>query len=439
MTIYTTIDAIDKLKLRIKVENEALKSEIIFKWQELITVTSPDGSISLTTSLEHNDDSQISLLDAPLKVSVLAKSVFKSRGLKDKSDNILVKKDNNTLVQGASKSNIIGYWDSQLRPLESPFSQMNLYIKSSDAKCLIFSLRLYHCGLIQLNPDITLNESHSFNFKDSSWKLYIENISEPINAIDEDKEEKIYTEFYSKQALFSPIAGLVYEEPHLFSLKLHILGEIISCTDNEPCGPLYLKYQVDLCDLWELSCKSSNDCLNGTSSLSHKKKNTYTFNQPLDLSLICKDVVNPPSWPSIKFVLYSIDSWGRTRIQGYGISSFPQSPGMHSQTVHTWKPEESRVNTLSSYFLGGSTYLDLSNDFNHVSISNTDKINRFGWYTKSTGTISMKYFMIFSTESYSKKTKDDSNDSGVGNLAVLATAISRAKARLMSLKQEIST
>lgn len=437
MRLYTTIDAIEKLKLRVKVQSEASTIDLVFRWQELTSATSADGSITLTTSLEQNEDFQENLLDLPQKASVLAKAVHKSRSLKDKPDNILVKRDNNTLnIQNTNKSSLIGYWDSQSRPLESSFSQMNLYVKSMDAECMIFFLRIYHNGLIGLNPDITTSEAHSFAFANSSWELWIENISEPIAAVDEEKEEKIYTEFYSRQALISPIAGLKYEEPPLFSLKLQILGEILSCTaSHEPCGPLYLKYQVALCDLWELSSKQSNDCLSGTSILSHQIKDTFTFNHPLDISLICKDTINPPSWPSLNLTLYSVDSWGRIRIQGYAIASLPRLSGTHSFRVSTWKPVESRVSALSNYFLGGSTYLDLSNDFNHLSFSNHDKINRFGFYTETSGSISFKLSLIFSTESYSKKSKDDT---GFGNLKALSTALSRAKARLMSLKQEIS-
>lgn len=213
----------------------------------------------------------------------------------------------------------------------------------------------------------------------------------------------------------------------LFSLQINLLGEIISADGFEVAGPLYVKYTVDLPDLWEL--ESKNECLSGTTVSSYCKESLRHFNHPLDLSILCRDTLTPPSWPKLNIVIYSIDYWNRIRIEGYCTITFPKSAGRHFYSVNTWKPIETRVNTLSNYFLGGSTYLNLS------EMSIKDRINRYGFYTETSGSIKLVMNPIFSSESLSTKSDVD-NSGGNHNLAVLSTALSRAKARLLALKSQ---
>ena len=42
------------------------------------------------------------------------------------------------------------------------------------------------------------NDPHFFEFDGKTWKLTIKNVAEPLNTIDEEKEMKIYSEFYSR-------------------------------------------------------------------------------------------------------------------------------------------------------------------------------------------------------------------------------------------------
>ena len=204
-----------------------------------------------------------------------------------------------------------------------------------------------------------------------------------------------------------------------------IFGEIVSGTGFEE-SPLYLKYEIKLPEHWEMEIGDCSDSLSGTSISSIVKSGKCYWSHPLDLTLICKDTLSPPSWPILNVVIYSHDYWNRHRIQGYAIIPFPRSSGCQTLQVYTWKPVETRENTLSNYFLGGSRLLDLN------QLENSQRINRYGFLTETSGSISMKWNVILSTESYS--TKSDQSDLGNVSLAVLSTALSRAKARLKALK-----
>lgn len=154
-------------------------------------------SVTLFTTVENNEEERENLLDLPVNKTFLAKAVNKSRTSIAASD-LLPVKDKNTLQQNLGST--IGYWDSQKRPLESFFSQMNVIasVKSKESQSTIFRIRLYQNGLMSFQPNVTKIDPHSFELNNQTWKLWIENIAEPINSIDEDKEERIYTEFYSR-------------------------------------------------------------------------------------------------------------------------------------------------------------------------------------------------------------------------------------------------
>lgn len=214
---------------------------------------------------------------------------------------------------------------------------------------------------------------------------------------------------------------------------MNLLGEIVSANGFDSLGPLYIKYQINLPDLWELESKDFSDCLSGTTISASSTSSRLHFNHPLDLDLICRDTLSPPSWPNLNCVIYSTDFWNRVRIEGYAVIPLPRSSGCHSLLVHTWKPTETRVNTLSNYFLGGSRHLDLS-ELNH-SWDNQQRINRFGFFTESTGSIRLNLTAILSSETYASKSCTDSMEGNL-NLAVLSTALSRAKARLLALKAQ---
>lgn len=127
------------------------------------------------------------MLDTVEKSTFLANAVYKARST--------IARD--MLKDAVNQGSAIGYWESQKRPLEPFFSQMNVIASANTQNIKIFSIRLYNNGQMSFQPDVTTTP-HSFEVNNQTWKLWIENIAEPINSIDEDKEERIYTEFYSK-------------------------------------------------------------------------------------------------------------------------------------------------------------------------------------------------------------------------------------------------
>jgi len=58
--------------------------------------------------------------------------------------------------------------------------------------------------------------------------------------------------------------------------------------------------------------------------------------------------------PYLLIQVNSVDSWNRSRIQGYGFMRVPMNAGYHEIEIDTWRPRGSLTSEVHSFFLGGS-------------------------------------------------------------------------------------
>ena len=54
----------------------------------------------------------------------------------------------------------------------------------------------------------------------------------------------------------------------------------------------------------------------------------------------------------------SNDSWGRSKVEGYGFCEIPKIPGFHEIKVKTWKPKMAIDDQINSFFIGSFPLLD---------------------------------------------------------------------------------
>lgn len=64
----------------------------------------------------------------------------------------------------------------------------------------LLTIRKFQNGILSFTPDVTKKDQKSYRIQveDQIYDYRIENVSEPMDTLDEEKEMKIYTEFYQK-------------------------------------------------------------------------------------------------------------------------------------------------------------------------------------------------------------------------------------------------
>ncbi|XP_062822471.1 tectonic-like complex member MKS1 [Anolis carolinensis] len=119
------------------------------------------------------------------------------------------------------------------------------------------------------------------------------------------------------------------------------------------------------------------------------------FSFPFTLEVFCSQEEEAegglPGWPVLYFEVFSLDLWQRSRVEGYGFVALPATPGPHTVRAPTWRPLElGPWAELQRFFVGGSPELE---DPAYARLPPTfqgDRLSRFGFRTKTTGTVSFR-------------------------------------------------
>lgn len=82
------------------------------------------------------------------------------------------------------------------------------------------------------------------------------------------------------------------------------------------------------------------------------KKATVCFNFYFFTSNFHISYLVMTRWPIIFFFVNSNDSWGRSKVEGYGFCEIPKIPGFHEIKVRTWKPKMTIDDQINSFFIG---------------------------------------------------------------------------------------
>lgn len=86
------------------------------------------------------------------------------------------------------------------------------------------------------------------------------------------------------------------------------------------------------------------------------------FSFPFEFHLVYTWSENNPGpfvkWPTILFEVFSLDSWQRHRIEGYGYCQLADMPGHTCVEIDTWRPRgESSSDEVRRFFIGGTNFL----------------------------------------------------------------------------------
>ena len=94
--------------------------------------------------------------------------------------------------------------------------------------------------------------------------------------------------------------------------------------------------------------QTQTDCPNDSSGV-------CVWSHPIDAYF---EFTGIQGWPKLFFEVWEHDSLGRSYLGGYGFCALPMSPGIHDIDVNLWCPVGTKVEELTSKYIGGSPLLD---------------------------------------------------------------------------------
>ncbi|KAJ3395962.1 Pleiotropic negative transcriptional regulator [Lobulomyces angularis] len=346
---------------------------------------------------------------------------------------------------------------------EIQVGQKNLFSEEQEQEVRLCQIKYYPAGLISINPGIC-SEINKLEHYSGSYTFKMAICSENLTTFDEQKEWEIYEEFFKRKNLISSkIIGNEFNYlAEKYLKKINLFGEIelVKILDPEfECEHLYVRYSLELPEEWEIQNEyvaNSKECKITNTAISQRCKPLYNelsgcleanFGFPLELSLVSKTNAVGSQYPKIYFQVYSVDSWDRHVLQGYGFLDLPKSPSSETITVRTWRPNNTPAEELRSYFVGGSKEF---NDLSFIDIPREfeKKINKYGLLTKNLVDIQFRYSCLYQFSSYKKTLLDKISMSsgkntnaftgifGNGQLRAISDALQRARSRLEILRSQ---
>uniref|UniRef100_K3WUB9 Uncharacterized protein n=1 Tax=Globisporangium ultimum (strain ATCC 200006 / CBS 805.95 / DAOM BR144) TaxID=431595 RepID=K3WUB9_GLOUD len=91
--------------------------------------------------------------------------------------------------------------------------------------------------------------------------------------------------------------------------------------------------------------------------------------------------------PVLSFIIYSRDSWGRQRVEGFGELAIPPSSGHHDLNIPMSKPILSVREELEEFFLGTGEHEDKVRQFSTSDTTSHNVNSRLGMQLQSTGAL----------------------------------------------------
>ncbi|XP_075052756.1 tectonic-like complex member MKS1 [Mixophyes fleayi] len=274
---------------------------------------------------------------------------------------------------------------------------------------VLCTIRVDSNGVITLKPDVTGTKGpyrlELEGHKRELWKFTLQHVSESVQKEDQEQEENLYKDLYSRHREYlNSLVGLEFEMPPAGTLQVFINGEIVSAQEYDHDN-LYVHFFMELPKYW--SSPDFQDLSGVTQSCRSKtlgRENVAYFSYPFSFELSLSEEVESedvPQWPVLYFEVLSLDFWQRYRVEGYGYVVLPQTPGMHILTAQTWRPVElGTVSELRRFFIGGSPELE---DITYVKIPGTfqgERLSRFGFRTVTTGSVTFRFHSVHQSRSF---------------------------------------
>ncbi|XP_068766077.1 tectonic-like complex member MKS1 isoform X2 [Struthio camelus] len=255
-------------------------------------------------------------------------------------------------------------------------------------------------GVITVKPDFTGTKGayriELDGEKRELWKYTIENASVQVQQEEEEREQRVFRDLYSRHKEY--LRGLVGSEFEMTlpgTLRLFVNGEVVSAQGYE-YDNLYVHFFLELPKGWSSPAFQqlsgvTQTCATKTVGWDNVAYFCYPFTLEVFFTQEDESEDSLPQWPVLYFEVLSLDFWQRYRVEGYGSLVLPTSPGLHMLTIPTWRPVElGTVSELRRFFIGGSPELE---DLTYVRIPTTfkgERLSRFGFRTKTTGSVTFR-------------------------------------------------
>ncbi|KAJ3071625.1 Pleiotropic negative transcriptional regulator [Podochytrium sp. JEL0797] len=309
------------------------------------------------------------------------------------------------------------------------------------------TIKCYDSGLVTMTPGLSESSSlYQFQINEDVFQYRLELISKELDAVDEEKEWKIYSEFYDRrvQAQQAHLPTTFQKPPSAPGLRVVLMGEIASAYGFNG-ESIYIHYLVDLTEGWTVEggqlplLSAYTQCSSGIyQSESGLWEARFAF--PMEVELISGQGHRHSVWPKIYFEVCSMDSWDRSIVVGYGYADLPKSPGCYDLKITTWKPLVSPSSQLKSSLVGGSAELD-DLTYNYIPFGHKGpKLIKYGFQTETSGTINFKMNLIHQQGQMSTHVEPDElqetdpNRYVKNNAKTISEALQRAKSRLETLR-----
>ncbi|XP_075627548.1 tectonic-like complex member MKS1 isoform X6 [Balearica regulorum gibbericeps] len=228
------------------------------------------------------------------------------------------------------------------------------------------------------------------------WKYTIENASVQVQPEEEEREQRVFRDLYSRHKEYlSGLVGSEFETTLPGTLRLFVNGEIVSAQGYE-YDNLYVHFFLELPNQWSSPAFQqlsgvTQTCATKTVGWDNVAYFCYPFTLEMFFTQGDESEDSLPQWPVLYFEVLSLDFWQRYRVEGYGSLVLPVSPGLHTLTIPTWRPVElGTVAELRRFFIGGSPELE---DITYVRIPSTfkgERLSRFGFRTETTGSVTFR-------------------------------------------------
>ncbi len=123
--------------------------------------------------------------------------------------------------------------------------------------------------------------------------------------------------------------------------EVHFIGEI-----SEGVG---FKGSYVSCK-WYIEWGKSWSLLQGEDSSQTQYAASNVWNHPIDVHFASTSMLE---WPRIIVQVWTLDSYGRSMLAGYGFTHLPTNPGEHELEINCWKPTNGTIKEkLEEVFLG---------------------------------------------------------------------------------------
>ncbi|UJR22762.1 hypothetical protein I4U23_025794 [Adineta vaga] len=365
-------------------------------------------------------------------------------------------------------------------PTTTATAQLLLLPRRPNAHVLC-RIHVYSNDTILITPDFNVDKMaymiETGTLNNEVYQYYLEHASMSISMPDWVKERKLFNEICLRQQThLAQMVGNKFDTPPPAVLKLNIIGEIVSAKNFE-YDNIYVYYLLDLAENWyvessmilsgythtgsmTMSSKYVREIINYTGDCCYfililgKFDDIVYYSHPFEFELWYKPPTHTtdqsfPRMPKIYFQIASLDSWGRHRTEGYTFIDIPNLPGFYNEHLPCWRPRgDSIFNEVRRFFIGGSIELE---DMTYIAIPslfrtepNNTPLSRFGFRTVSTGTLNIRFNVVFQSQSFVVERSMTRNthtmnrsgfDGFISNINSVLDNYERAKKRATEVRQ----